>query len=238
VRYLAKRLSRDQHWLLIDTDPRLLAQVRLQMTTWAAAEGHLLDGDRGQLLIRNASWSCSVDTRCAELTADVLSEIAVPGCLISASALLDLVSEEWVAQLARRCRGARAVVLLALTYNGHVSCVPHDPDDEAIIALVNRHQRTDKGFGPALGPEAVECTRRTFSALGFDVECDASEWVLAPEALELQARLIEGWVEAASIIAPAHKAFVEKWGNRRLACVNDGRSAITLGHDDLAAWLP
>jgi len=40
----------------------------------------------------------------------------------------------------------------------------------AVIAAVNCHQRTDKGFGPALGPDAAaDHGRRGFRGAGFAV---------------------------------------------------------------------
>src|SRR5438552_9068221 len=146
VRYLASRLRGDQRWLLVDADCDLVGQVARRMTSWAGAHGYSVNQEHGHLVVRQPAWSCSVETRCARLAPDVLSEVIVPGSLVSASALLDLVSDEWIGQLARRCRDASATVLLALTYNGHVSCAPHDADDDTVIALVNRHQRIDKGF--------------------------------------------------------------------------------------------
>ena len=71
--------------------------------------------------------------------------------LVTASALLDLVSEEWLRSLAARCRESGAALLFALSYDGRIQCSPDEPEDAAIRELVNQHQRTDKGFGRALG---------------------------------------------------------------------------------------
>ncbi len=49
--------------------------------------------------------------------------------LVTASALLDLVSERWLRALAARCAGHGAAVLFALSYDGRIVCSPEDPDD-------------------------------------------------------------------------------------------------------------
>ena len=122
---------------------------------------------------------------------------------MTASALLDLVSETWLQTVARHCREAGAAVLFALTYNGRSHCSPEEPEDDAIRELMNRHQRAnDKGFGPAAGPEAIECAARSFAAVGYHVRRESSDWVLPPYMRELQRQLIEGWAEAALEIAP------------------------------------
>jgi hypothetical protein len=116
-----------------------------------------------------------------------------------------------------------------------------------IRGLVNRHQQTDKGFGPALGPAAAGAAERCFAGLGYRVECESSPWVLRPDArnpaaryaaAELQRQLIQGWAEAASENAPDRLASIEAWRARRLAHVDANRSHLIVGHTDLAAWLP
>jgi len=72
--------------------------------------------------------------------------------LVTASALLDLVSEDWLAALAARCRESGAAILFALSYDGRIRCSPEEPNDATICALVNEHQRTDKGFGTRARP--------------------------------------------------------------------------------------
>ena len=63
---------------------------------------------------------------------------------------------------------ARAIPLYAaLSYDGRTTFNPPDPLDAAIVAAVNAHQRTDKGFGPALGPAAAALAIARFEALGY-----------------------------------------------------------------------
>jgi len=196
-------------WLLVDHDPALLAHV-------ARAPG--------------------VDTRCVDLSTLDDRGIFDGRTLVTASALLDLVSEAWLRALAVRCAQAGAAVLFALTYDGRITCSPQDPDDAGIVSLVNRHQHTDKGFGPALGPDAIDVAAHCFEGLGYRVQRARSDWVLTPESRQLQRQLIDGWAQAAAEIAPAREAVIDAWRDRRLAHVLAGRSEIAVGHEDMAAW--
>jgi hypothetical protein len=157
--------------------------------------------------------------------------------LVTASALLDLVSEAWVQQLASRCCAHHAAALFALTYDGRLSFEPAERDDALIRDLVNRHQRTDKGFGPALGPAAVATAAELFSATGHEVRVAASDWILrrasAPDPLQEQ--LIDGWANAATDIAADRAGIIEAWRQKRRGHVASGRSVLTVGHQDLAA---
>jgi SAM-dependent methyltransferase len=217
ARYLDQRFPRGARWLLVDDDPDLLARA-------ACA----IPADR-------------LDTRIADLATaldppDDDIDIISGHDLVTASALLDLVSAEWLLALAGRCRDAEAAVLFALTYNGTMECTPREPEDELVRDLVNVHQRTDKGFGPALGPDAAETAARAFDEVGYEVWREPSDWALSPDSTELQTQLIEGWAEAAEAVSPERAAAFRDWKRRRLAHVAAGRSRVVVGHEDLAAW--
>jgi hypothetical protein len=119
-----------------------------------------------------------------------------------------------------------------------VGFTPGDEDDEPIRQLVNDHQRRDKGFGPALGPTATDFAEDAFTALGYRVQRDRSDWIVRADAPELQRELIDGWARAAIEIAPARTASIDAWRTRRVMHVTTGRAALRVGHEDLAAWIP
>jgi hypothetical protein len=221
MRYLTAHLSGDQQWLLVDHDPALLAQVSARRRTDEAEhrfETRQLDlaalGDAGD------------------------RDIFEGRALVTAAALLDLVSEAWLRALASRCRARGAAVLFALSYDGRMQCSPADAEDDGIRDLVNQHQRTDKGFGSALGPEATDAAARCFASLGYQVQREPSDWLLSPESDRLQQQLIEGWADAAITMAPERSVSIRDWLARRLAHVANGRSELVVGHEDLVGWIP
>jgi len=220
VRYLAPRLPLRQEWLVVDRDPDLLALIPHRMS------------------ISTATERLHIVTRQMNLGALDEPDIFTGRHLVTASALLDLVSEDWLTSLAERCREAGAAVLFALSYVGRSRCSPEEPVDEEIRELMNRHQRTnDKGFGRAAGPDAVDCAERAFEAAGYFVRRDASDWVLTPDAPDLQRQVVEGWAQAAREIAPERSATIDDWLRRRLAHVDEDRSRIVVCHEDFIAWL-
>ncbi len=209
VRFLAGKLPLPQRWLLIDRDQRLLNHA--------------------------SAWP----SQCLDLRRAVLDAALFDGrALVTASALLDLVSDAWLQALVARCRETGAAVLFALTYDGRIDFAPAEPEDDAIRELVNQHQRTDKGFGPAAGPTAAARAGELLTAAGYHVEREASDWVLSPESSALQRQLIGGWAAAASAVSPDRSRVIADWSARRMAHVDAGRSQAIVGHKDLAAWLP
>jgi hypothetical protein len=236
LRFLAEQLPVPQDWLLVDHDPVLLAQIPIQMRAWAARRGHNAILDPGGLLLRGETLECHVKTRRVDLTVVHDASIFDRRTLVTASALFDLVSEPWLRTLIARCREQRAAVLFTLTYDGRMHFVPREPDDEMVRELVNRHQRCDKGFGMALGPDGAERAADMLSGAGYDVRREPSDWVLTAGDGDLQRQLIEGWVRAAADVAPERRASILSWRARRLELVADDRSQLIVGHQDVAGW--
>lgn len=206
ARYLAPHLPADSQWLLVDKDPSVLA-------------------------------SAPYETRQLDLGARDAPEIFEGRDLVTASALLDLVSTSYLAWLADRCREQHAVALFALTYTGRSTCTPVEPEDGMMCALLNRHQQqSNKGFGPAAGPQAVARAEEAFAAAGYRVQREPSDWHLEPEARELQRLLIQGWADAALEMAPFEEDVIADWLARRVAHVEAGYSRIRVCHEDLAAF--
>jgi hypothetical protein len=218
LRYLATRLPRHQEWLLTDRDAALLQIARTSIPETEALR---------------------VTTRVLDLRAlGDYGWIFEGRALVTASALLDLVSVEWLETLAGRCRASQSAALFALTYDGRVRCSPEDPDDAIVLALVNRHQLTDKGFGTAVGTNAITRAEACFTALGYETMRGDSSWVLSPADDLLQRWLVAGWAKAACEMAGPEEpsAAIEAWESRRLAHIAAKRSHIEVGHEDLVAW--
>jgi len=215
VRYLASRLPVPADWTLVDHDRALLDEARRRLRHGALGDDF------------------TVTARVIDL-AQFDAAILDGQHLVTAAALLDLVSAAWLESLAAACREAGAVVLLALTFDGRIDCTPAHPDDELVRGLLLRHQRRDKGFGPALGPEAATVAEACFSAEGFTVRSAPSDWAL--ESPRLQRELIEGWARAATEIDGADAERIATWAGRRQAHVLEGRSRLRVGHRDLVAW--
>jgi hypothetical protein len=213
TRFLARTLFGTQEWLLLDHEASLLERARQH--TGLAIQVRVVDLSR----------------------VDELSDLLSGRDLITASALLDLVSEEWLRTVCSTCQRQRSAVLFALSYDGRLTCSPEEPEDDFVRSLVNRHQRTEKSFGRALGPDASTRASNMLEGLGYEVVRDRSDWVLDRESNELQRQLIEGWAEAATAIAPAERELIANWRHRRLDHVRAGQSHVTVGHEDVGAFI-
>jgi hypothetical protein len=237
LRYLMYRLPQPQRWLAVDRDAALLDEVPARLATWARARGGSVQTDGTASRVIGDGIDSEVETR--QMNLEQLDAALFTGRhLVSASALLDLVSESWLRDLAARCHAAGAAALFTITYNGGSCCDPAEPEDEMVRELMNLHQKTDKGLGgPAAGPDAVTVAARVFEEQGFRVHRAPSDWSLSPSDRAFQRMLIEGWAHAATEMSPRQADVIADWLRRRMRHVDAGRSRVVVKHDDLVAWV-
>ena len=107
------------------------------------------------------------------------------------------------------------------------------PADELVRALINRHQQTDKGFGPAAGPDAAQAAAGAFEREGYTVYRARSDWQLGAEARALQQQLVNGWALAATDCRRPMPLPSRAWLARRTAAIDNGTSRIDVGHEDM-----
>lgn len=234
LRHLAPRLRGRQHWTLIDADRGLLAAVPDHLRDWAAARGDLLQASGNEFHVAGDGYEARVALHRGDLATDPLPVRHAD--LVTGTALLDLVSRDWLERLAVRCAATGAAALFTLTFDGTIAWQPPMPLDAEVATLVNRHQRGDKTFGPALGPDAHAAAEQTFRTQGYStVEAARSDWHLTADDTLLQQHLHAGWAAAASEVAPHRAEAIHRWLVQRIDALEAGAGAVTVGHRDLLA---
>ena len=220
LRWLAPRLPGPQHWRLLDRDPALLEEAALleERTPVSAADGapvvvETLLGDVTRL--RHAD----------------LDDVA----LVTASALLDVLTEQDVQHLAARCVRAGCPALLTLTVTGRVRLHPGEAFDRAVQDAFNAHQRRGTGGRRLLGPDASAVAAGAFSRLGARVIVRDSPWRLGPAQPTLLREWLIGWVGAARTHRPDLDPAAEAYLRRRLAQAACGALEVNVHHQDLLA---
>ncbi|MBJ3776165.1 class I SAM-dependent methyltransferase [Acuticoccus mangrovi] len=206
LRALASRLPGPQDWLLVDADASLLAH------------GKAPPGD------------ITVSTRVADLTATP-APWEGRADLVTASALFDLASRDYIAALADRLAADRTPLLAMLTYDGRLELTPAHPFDAAMREAFNAHQQGEKSFGRAVGPDGPAVIVEVFAAAGFAVERRDTPWVLGEADAALIAATLDGWAAAAHEIRPDAADAIADWRAARA----EGVSRLLVGHEDVLA---
>nr|WP_222132130.1 class I SAM-dependent methyltransferase [Pseudonocardia sp. C8] len=211
ARWLAPRLPATQHWILHDRDPGLL--------------GHAVAG---------LPVGVTGETRCGDVAR--LDAAALAGTsLVTASALLDLLTAAEVEQLARACAGAGCPALLTLTVTGQVRLDPPDPLDRDLAAAFDDHQRRRTGGRRLLGPDAVPVANAAFARHGARVRSAPTPWRLGPDRAALLREWLAGWLDAACAQRPELRGPAAGYRERRHRQLAEGRLTVSVGHADLLA---
>jgi hypothetical protein len=211
MRAVAPLLPPRQIWRLVDNDIGLLE---------AAAE--------------TTPATHEVTTAHIDLADDLGRAVADDSDLVTTSALLDLVSAQWLERLVAILSITQRPLYAALSFDGRVDLAPACAGDAAIIGAVNRHQLTDKGFGPALGPQGGPAAVEALQAEGFAIVQGASDWLFAPADEAIQFEMLAGWAVAAGEMGIA-PGLLDAWLVERRAHVAAGRSEMRVGHLDFFA---
>ena len=217
ARWLAERLTGPQQWFLYDWDADLLA-LAARNSSLSAADGAPV----------------TIETRRRDVTRLEPSELA-GASLLTASALLDVMTADELKRLVSACAGAGCPALITLTVTGAVELTSSDPFDEWVADAFNAHQRRVVGSGRLLGPEAVAAAVGGFTSRGYCVLVRSSPWRLGPAQAGLAAEWFAGWLAAACQQRPELQVEAVSYARQRLAAATAGRLGVTVQHQDLLA---
>jgi hypothetical protein len=236
ARALAPIIGGDQAWRLFDDDPALVAAQSAEHLRWAAGEGHRAQ-DEGSGGVRVAAaggrWHFRSDR--LDLRGGVESALGDACDGVTMAAFADLVGATWIDRLAVALARRRLPLLAVLTVDGRRVWRPAAPEDAIVRAAFARHQRRDKGFGSALGPDAPSHLAASLAGAGFDVTTAASDWQIGSGDQAMLRALVAAEAGAAGQAAPESAAAITAWRTRRAAELAAGTLAVTIGHCDLLA---
>jgi len=216
-RSLAPEITARQMWLLVDHDDTLL-QLAAAMTEEIALASQI-----------------EVRMHQTDLSDGNLHEIAAHSDLITAAALFDLVSKETIATMVAAIAESRCAFYTTLTYDGLAAWLPEHPLNATMRKAFNAHQQSDKGFGPAAGPEGTQLLAHAFAEHGYSVLRGNSPWILDGTLNALRQETDRGWADAVVAEGSVSRAEADDWLKAR----ETNLEAITIvGHEDLLALPP
>ncbi|WP_422756025.1 class I SAM-dependent methyltransferase [Micromonospora sp. WMMD708] len=216
LRWLAPLLPGPQRWVLHDRDPGLLERAGVAVPVAA-------DGSPVRVL-----------TRQGDITRLTPADLA-DADLVTASALLDMLTADEIARIVAACAGVGCPSLFVLSVVGRVRFDPADPLDAEVAAAFDAHQRRTVDGRVLLGPDAAGVTVAEFARHGMPVTVRSTPWRLGPRQAELIVEWFDGWLEAAVAQRPDLADRTAGYARWRRAEAAAGRLTVTVGHDDLLA---
>src|SRR5262249_28446572 len=150
-------------------------------------------------------------------------------------ALSAFVCPEWRDGLVAEVAARRLPFYAALPYAARAVAAPPQRFDDELLAGFNLHQRTDKGFGPALGPSAAKRAAERFQHFGYALVQGRSDWVFGPDDRAIQDALFAGWARWGPVTTGLSADEIAGWLAQRRAQLAAGRSSLRIGHVDIFA---
>jgi SAM-dependent methyltransferase len=227
LRATAPLLGPEQHWTLVDHEQALLDAAAERLTAWADGA----DWKAGKLALFKGAKRINVAFQRADLARDLAAALGPNANLVTASALFDLVSAEFIAAFAAAVAAAKSAFYAVLTYDGDQRWTPEHDADAALAEAFHAHQRSDKGFGLAAGPDAPDTLSEAFSSLGYTVSEGDSAWRLEAGDEALIAELATGFAEAVRETGLIDAPTLAHW--RAVT-----RTGAVVGHADTLALPP
>lgn len=210
---------------------RALKPVLNQKLSW-----HLIDHDDALLEVaREQAEGDKVEFSLADLSKSLDSLFDSTPDLITTSAFLDLVSQDWLEWMVGEITTRKIPFYAALTYDGRAGCEPELASDKHVLEAFNQHMTTDKGFGQALGAEAADTAIHLFKKAGYQVDVAESDWIGNSRHKDFQKMLLEGWRNAAIAISAENKPEFENWYAERVKMIDNEDATVFVGHKDIFA---
>jgi hypothetical protein len=216
-----------QDWTLVDHDPHGLATARKLLSKGPEARD-----EGGDIVLDLTGRSLRARFRRHDLARGLPDDLQ-DADLVTASALFDLASVDWIEGLARTLARSSVALLAMLTFDGTIRCAPGHRFDTAVAAAFAAHQKRDKGLGRAAGPVAARGLARAFAAHGYRCVEGESSWHLA-QGSALRAEVVDGIAAAVAETALVPPPDLAEW---RDFARNDAET-LTIGHADLFARPP
>jgi len=223
LRAMSAHLPQKQTWRLMDWDENLLAAARARLSDWA----DMAHEESGLLFLRKGDRDITVETRQADLARDP-GRLLEGVDLLTATAFFDLVSTAWMDGLCDALVARQLPLYAILTYDGRETWSPPHVADAAVLDAFHAHQKSDKGFGVAAGPDAADYLGQALEQRSFYVMRGSSPWLL--QQGELLRQLAQG---AAQAVGETGRVRAEDLATWRVA--RERATACEIGHIDLFA---
>jgi hypothetical protein len=218
MRWLAPLLPGPQEWILHDWNAELIERAV-----------------NGKPPVDRDGAAISVRSRTGNL-ADLRPTDLVGASLVTASALLDVLTSREIHAIVNACVGARCPALLALSVTGDVRLNPRDELDDDFKDAFNAHQLRDSNTRQQLGRYGAPIARGLFAEAGWHVRQSTTVWRLDEQRPGLLSEWLGGWVEAALEQDPGLRFKAKRYRQLRDGQMDRRELSAQIRHVDLLVW--
>lgn len=226
VRALSPLLPKRQFWTLVDHDAENLSAAKDILKSW----GDSTQVISGGIAIKRSRLYIEVQFLLCDLAIEILPWLPKTD-LVTASALFDLTSDDWIARIVNKISESKLSLLAVLNFDGRINVSPSHILDEKMFESFRAHQKTDKGFGNAAGPNAVSVLEDLLQNTDYKVTSGNSPWRMGFESRLLINETLKGIAAAATDTGMLKKSEVRNWLDDRIVKTE----SLIIGHRDIFA---
>jgi len=217
MRWLAPLLPGPQTWVLHDWSPSLTERA--------------IDGPRP---VDQDNEPIDVSAQVGQL-ADLQASDLQGASLVTASALLDVLTSREVHAIVDACVASGCPALLTLSVTGFVELNPFDERDDAFRRAFNAHQLRITDGRRLLGRYGALVARGLFTEAGWHVRSSVTTWRLNDAEPRLLREWLDGWIGAAVEQSPELQDEAVRYREWRVAQQGRGELSAIIRHVDLLA---
>ena len=153
----------------------------------------------------------------------------------SYSAALDLMSKSSI-DIALKKIKKNNILYFSLCFNGLVKWTPTNTFDKYILAFFNNHQRSDKGFGNALGYKSIESLRKKAGKLNLNITVADSPWIIKNKSEKdtvFMKRYLLDIRKSLFHMEGIDKNILRKWYEDKKYDLENKKIKLYVGHNDI-----
>ena len=128
------------------------------------------------------------------------------------------------------------ILFYSLCFDGKVKWLPSHHFDKYILSLFNNHQKTDKGFGKALGYQAIDYLTMKAKKLGYRVTEKESAWKIVnshEKDKNFMRRYILDIKKALYHMEGIDRSMLSEWYLSKKESIGQKKLKLCVGHKDI-----
>ena len=158
--------------------------------------------------------------------------------VISYSAALDIMSKPSISSALKRIK-KNNILYFSLCFNGQVRWTPTNTFDKYILTFFNNHQRSDKGFGKALGSKSIEFLKQKADKLNLSVTIKDSPWIIkniSNKDKVFMKRYLLDIKKSLFHMEGIDKNILRKWYQDKKFEIDNIKIQLYVGHNDILLY--
>ena len=158
--------------------------------------------------------------------------------VISYSAALDIMSKLSIDVALKRIK-KNNILYFSLCFNGQVRWTPTNTFDKYILKFFNNHQRSDKGFGEALGYKSIDFVRKKAHKLKLDISVKDSPWIVKNKSDKdkvFMKRYLLDIKKSLFHMEGIDKDILRKWYQDKKSDIDNKNTKLYVGHNDILLY--